>query len=327
MQKAKELIALGEKNSFFIVETKSVQKRIALWRQMLPSAEIFFSVKSCPDTQVLRCMMHEGTSFDCASMQEIELMMGLGCAPTRLIFAHPVKDRSHILLAKSKGVKTMTFDSAEEAVKISELFPEAELILRIDVGLTDAPSPMSKKFGATPKNWIPILKKCHEINMRVRGVSFHVGTGGVSFQPYKASIDNAEMIFKEAAKLGMKPMDILDIGGGFSTVAHNPANNFENVAPLIEGYLKKKRAGFLKGVKIIGEPGRVIAQESFSLVTRIILARQEDERTRHYFVNNGVYQGCGARIFDGDHFAGQPLLEPEELAKRMSNLQISYVWG
>lgn len=221
----------------------------------------------------------------------------------------------------------MTFDSAEEAEKISEVYPDAELILRIDVAVTDAPSPMSKKFGAKQHNWLPILKRCQQLNMRVRGVSFHVGTGGVSFLPYKTSIDNAETIFREAAKLGMKPMDMLDIGGGFSTEAHNPANNFQNVAPQIEEYLKKKRAGFLKGAKIFGEPGRVIAQESFSLVTRVILARQEDERTRHYFVNNGVYQGCGSRIFDGDRFVGQPLLEPAELAQRMTNLQISYIWG
>jgi ornithine decarboxylase len=70
---------LGETSSFYLVETKSVKKRIAMWRQMLPSADIFYSVKSCPDPQVLRSMMQEGTNFDCASMQEIEHMLGLGC--------------------------------------------------------------------------------------------------------------------------------------------------------------------------------------------------------------------------------------------------------
>ena len=43
----------------------------------------------------------------------------------------------------------MTMDSAEECEKIKEIYPEAELVLRIAVQETDAPCPMSKKFGAS----------------------------------------------------------------------------------------------------------------------------------------------------------------------------------
>jgi hypothetical protein len=42
----------------------------------------------------------------------------------------------------------MTFDSSEEVIRIRNIFPEAELILRIAVVETDAPNPMGKKFGA-----------------------------------------------------------------------------------------------------------------------------------------------------------------------------------
>lgn len=42
----------------------------------------------------------------------------------------------------------MTFDSSEEVFRIKNIYPEAELILRIAVVDTDAPNPMGKKFGA-----------------------------------------------------------------------------------------------------------------------------------------------------------------------------------
>lgn len=121
------------------MESQSALRRLDMWNKFLPSVGIFYAVKSGPDPMVLRHLLARGLSFDCASMQEIQLMLGLGCTPDRILFAHPAKDRSHILFAKEKGVKTMTFDCVEEAEKVKEVYPEGELILRIDVENTDAP--------------------------------------------------------------------------------------------------------------------------------------------------------------------------------------------
>jgi len=53
--------------------------------------------------------------------------------------------------------------------------------LRIAVVETDAPNPMGKKFGAPEILWDQILDECKSLNMDLRGVSFHVGSGGCSF--------------------------------------------------------------------------------------------------------------------------------------------------
>ncbi len=71
----------------------------------------------------------------------------------------------------------------------------------------------------------------------------------------------------------MPPMDMVDIGGGFSTIAHNPENNFDKVGPLIDQFVREKKKGWLKNVRIFEEPGRIISQESLHIVTRVILAR------------------------------------------------------
>ena len=73
----------------------------------------------------------------------------------------------------------------------------------------------------------------------MKGVAFHVGSGGVNFEMYESSIKNARKIFDMAVKLGLEEMDFLDIGGGFT--CHNgyhggsvdPTKNFECVAPQI----------------------------------------------------------------------------------------------
>ena len=80
---------------------------------------------------------------------------------------------------------------------------------------------MGKKFGAPKFLWENILDSCKELDMRVRGVSFHVGSGGCSFEAYEDSINNSKKVFELAKAKGMPDMDILDIGGGFSMACFN----------------------------------------------------------------------------------------------------------
>jgi len=94
---------------------------------------------------------------------------------------------------------------------------------------TDARYNLSEKFGISPEDAAKLLKKAQKLGLRVKGVSFHVGTGGVSFDAYDASIRNARMIFDQAKKLGMQKMDFLDLGGGWSLLHPNVENSFVTV--------------------------------------------------------------------------------------------------
>ena len=94
--------------------------------------------------------------------------------------------------------------------------------------------------------------------MKVRGVSFHVGSGGCSFKAFKDSIQNAEQVFQMANDLSMDEMDILDIGGGFSMSASDKQNNFDVIAPKIQQEVDTIKAKY-PNMTVIGEPGRLIA--------------------------------------------------------------------
>ena len=98
-----------------------------------------------------------GHSFDCASAAEISLALRLGAKPDNIIYANSCKSPDMVEFAKKMGVKLMTFDSSEEAEAIKSVYPEAELVLRIEVEDTDAHCPMGKKFGAPKELWESIL--------------------------------------------------------------------------------------------------------------------------------------------------------------------------
>jgi ornithine decarboxylase len=103
---------------------------------------------------IIKEMIDLGNSFDCASTWEIKRVLQMGGTPEKIIFANACKARPHILYAKQVGVKMMTFDSVEEANNIHAVYPEAELVLRIAVEETDAPCPMTSKFGAPEALWL-----------------------------------------------------------------------------------------------------------------------------------------------------------------------------
>lgn len=56
---------------------------------------------------------------------ELEQVLNLGVAPSRIIFANPCKAISHIRYAASCGVQLLTFDSEEELIKLAQHHPGA----------------------------------------------------------------------------------------------------------------------------------------------------------------------------------------------------------
>lgn len=54
------------------------------------------------------------------AQREIALVLNMGIAPERIVYANTVKQESHLHYAKDRGVTLMTFDSAEELSKIKD---------------------------------------------------------------------------------------------------------------------------------------------------------------------------------------------------------------
>jgi ornithine decarboxylase len=102
------------------------------------------------------------------------------------------------LTAKAFGIKKMTFDSIEELHKISKDFPKAECILRIATEASGATYNLSEKFGAPMEDVNEILKTAKKLGLWVKGVAFHTGSGGVTFDAYQLALLNARTVFDMA---------------------------------------------------------------------------------------------------------------------------------
>ncbi|CAG2165841.1 unnamed protein product, partial [Oppiella nova] len=191
---------------FYVVDVEDIIEKYRKLLKYMPRVKQYFAVKSNPSPIVLEILAGLGMSFDCASRGEIEAVLKLGVSPDRIIYAHPVKARSHIAYAAQVGVKEMTFDNEDELHKVQKLHPGADMVLRIAVNTEKySKLPLTKKFGAN-------LQQVRHLLLVARKLGVNLCQLG---EAYTKAICDAKYVFDQGKELGFN-MHLLDIGGGFS---------------------------------------------------------------------------------------------------------------
>jgi ornithine decarboxylase len=292
-----DLCGVGEEDAFFVADLGEVYRQHLRWKKNLARVKPHYAVKCNPDPQVLRLMMQLGLGFDCASKNEIETVLNLGADPDRIIYAQPCKTKSYMRYAAQAGVKQMTFDNADELYKTKQLFPDAELYLRILTDDSASLCRLSQKFGAALDQTAELLELAKKLELNVVGVAFHVGSGASDPKAFIKAVQDARFVFDRAAALGFN-MHTLDVGGGFTGDA-----TFEPMAAVLSASLDEY---FPPQVRIIGEPGRYYVSTAFTIACHVIARRTVADATLGttsymLYLNDGVYGNFSSIIFDHQH--------------------------
>ncbi|KAJ9606114.1 Ornithine decarboxylase [Cladophialophora chaetospira] len=308
----------GEEDAFYVADLGEVYRQHLRWKTNLSRVKPFYAVKCNPDKEVLRLLAKLGTGFDCASRAEIDLVLGLGVPPSRIIYAQPCKTKSYLRHARKVGVTLMTFDNTDELYKIKETYPEAELVLRILTDDSASACRLSTKYGASLGYADELLGLVKALDLNLVGVSFHIGSGASDPNSFGKAVADARYLFDQAADLGFD-LKLLDVGGGFVD------ETFETFAQNLTEALEEH---FPSNVRVIGEPGRYYASNAFTLAANVIARREVavehgGEKGYMLYLNDGVYGNFSNIIFDHQH----PV--PQILAKPIADNQlVEYsIWG
>ncbi|XP_069079511.1 antizyme inhibitor 2-like isoform X3 [Pleurodeles waltl] len=317
-----------DREAFMVADLGEVVKKHWHFQEVLPRVKPFYSVKSNDSKEVIQTLAKLGTDFDCTSKGEIELVLGLGVSPDRIIYANPCKQLSHIKYAASSGVKMMTFDSEEELTKVAQCHPTARMLLRIKTDDSKSCGHLSSKFGAPLEACRHILEEARQLGITVVGVSFHVGSRSKNLASFTQAIADAHTVFQTGIELGHH-MQVLDIGGGFPGI-EDAQPSFEEMGAVVTSELCKHFPEGC-GVEIIAEPGRFYVTSAFTAALNVIAKKTIVENwSKHpirkkimYYLNDGIFGSFNFLLFEENHL--KPLIIHK--ACLAQSLYPSTLWG
>ncbi|RMJ25165.1 ornithine decarboxylase [Aspergillus sp. HF37] len=315
----------GDEDAFYVADMGEIYRQHLRWKLNLGRVKPFYAVKCNPDSEVLRLMAKLGNGFDCASKSEIDVALDTGVDPSRIIYAQPCKTKSYLRYAAQRGVKQMTFDNVDELYKIKANFPDAELYLRILTDDSTSLCRLSMKFGASMDIARRLLELAHQLELKVVGVSFHVGSGAEDPSAFIKAVQDARLVFDQAIEVGYEP-HTLDVGGGFSQ------DTFEKFSGILGEALDNY---FPPHIRVIAEPGRYYVSSAYTLAANIIARRDvpdpADSSNDAYmlYLNDGVYGNFSNIIFDHQHPEAQILTcADDSKANGAAPRGVAYsIWG
>jgi ornithine decarboxylase len=310
--------------AFYVADLSDIARKYQDWVSELPNIKPFYAVKCNDDPRIVKTLKELGTGFDCASQGEMSLALSLGVNPSDIIFAHPAKQLSHIHYAKQRGVKRMTFDGIDEALKLAQEYPDVEAVLRIYTDDSQSVCRLGSKFGCPLSHVKDVLLASKAANLNVVGISYHVGSGNTNPNAFGNAVFDAKKAFDIGKEVGYE-FTLLDIGGGFpgSTlqVLHpEPVNqvieiqdkkvpSFKVIAASIRAAMKECFPPSC-GVTVIAEPGRFFVKSSHTLAVLVMAKKTSPGNRVDYYVNDGLYGSFNCILYDHVHCYPSAVLSP-----------------
>ena len=276
-----------------VLDCDAIRRQYRALKHALPGVVLHFALKPLPHAAVVRTLLDEGASFDLATSGEVDLVASQGVPSERTIHTHPIKRDSDIRDALAYGCTVFVVDNINELEKFIAYKDQAEILVRLSFRNNDAFADLSKKFGCSPEAAIDIISLAQQLGIRIKGLSFHVGSQSPNPTKYVEAINASAKVVKQVAELGLPALSTLDIGGGF------PVPYSADVLPIdvFCAPINIALTQLPETMQIIAEPGRFIVASSVTSVASVMGQATREGKT-WYYLDDGVYGSFSGLMFD-----------------------------
>jgi len=280
-----------------VIDCDQVRAQYRALSSALPGVDLHYALKPLPELTVVKVLKTEGCFFDLASGGEVDVVRAAGVLPERCIHTHPIKRDSDIRDALRFRVRTFVADNVDELGKFIRHRKRCEVLLRVAFRAPDAIVDLSRKFGCQPELVPELLDVAARLEIKVVGLSFHVGSQVSSASTYVDAIKACGELIKKANESGIAKLHTLDIGGGFP-VSYGPV-----IQPIHEfcAPIRAALSALPPGVRVIAEPGRFIAAPAGTCIATVI-GRAVKNGVPWYYLDDGVYGSFSGQMFDHANF-------------------------
>ena len=291
-----------------VVDLDVVRDNFRAFEKAMPDSKIYYAVKANPAPEILRLLASMGSSFDCASVAEIEMAMDAGASAERISYGNTIKKERDILRAFELGIRLFAIDCVEEAEKIGRVAPGSKVFCRVLTDGEGAEWPLSRKFGCAPDMAIDVLRHAKALGLAPWGVSFHVGSQQVNLDAWDRALGDAKRVFATLAEEGIV-LGLVNMGGGFPTRYLKDVPSAQAYGQAIFGYLRKHFGNVLP--ETIIEPGRGMVGNAGTIKTEVVLIskKADNDNQRWVFLDIGKFGGLAETM---DEAIRYPISTPRD---------------
>ncbi len=250
------------------------------------NALICFAVKANSNQAVLATLGAQGAGMDVVSEGELRRARAVGVPANKIIFAGVGKTREEMAYALGEGILGFNVESEPELLALSsvasELGKAAPIAIRVNPDVdakTHAKISTGKsenKFGVPYVDARALYQKARELpGIDIAGIHMHIGSQITDLSPMRSAFTLLADLAKDLMSDGIA-LRHLDLGGGLGI----PYDATAPMPPSPEDYAGVVRdcLGDL-GLKVVLEPGRMIAGNAGILVTRVIHVKEGADKT------------------------------------------------
>lgn len=256
-------------------------------RKALPADRqplLCYACKANSNIAVLKILKDAGSGLEIVSQGELVRGLRAGFDPAKIVSTGVGKSASEIAAALKVGIHQFNVESLPELFQINRIAKElgaiATIVFRLNPDVAGgghskiSTGRKHDKFGITAND----VEKGFEItktlsNVKAVGLSMHIGSQVFTVESFKNAFDKLPDLVKKL-RSSSYTISRLDIGGGFP-IQYNEENLLD-----LDAYASWVRDIILPlDVDIIMEPGRFLVGNAGVLLAKIILVKENGERS------------------------------------------------
>lgn len=247
--------------------------------------KIRYAVKACPNKDILKELVENGSWFEVASVFELDDVLSVWGDINKMIYWNTIKKERDIKYAYDKWIRIFATDCKEDLLKISRAAPGVKVYFRIAV-TNDFSSgwPLSLKFWCDLASSFSLVKEAKELWLEPYGISFHVGSYQDDLQAWESALWNAKKLYDKAKEDSIE-LKMINLWWWMYAKTRHKTEIIRNYLDNIYNYINKFFWEDAKKLEILMEPGSIMAKDIWVLVSEVVLAwetKNNDEVNRIY---------------------------------------------
>ena len=296
-----------------VVDLDVIADNYRAFTHAMPDTRIFYAVKANPAPEVLKLLAGMGSSFDTASVAEIEMALAAGATPDRISFGNTIKKERDVVRAHELGVSLFAVDCEEEVEKVARAAPGAKVFCRILTDGAGAEWPLSRKFGCEPAMAVDVLLRAHQLGLVAYGISFHVGSQQTRLEAWDSALGEARAIFDTMLRHGIT-LKMVNLGGGFPTKYLKEVPGTGSYANSIHDALTKHFGNAIP--ETIIEPGRGMVGNAGVIKAEVVLVSKKHVNDNHRWVylDIGKFGGLAETMDEAIRYPIRTAKDSDEMA-------------